>query len=51
MKLADTILLTLAAAFLLIGVYEIVTKGLSFAYWSLMLAVIFFFWFSYRKRR
>lgn len=51
MKLGNTILLALSAAFLIIGVYEVATKGLSFAYWSLMLAVIFFFWFSYRKRR
>lgn len=51
MKLPDTILLALAAAFLIIGIYEIATKGVSFAYWSLMLAIIFFFWFTYRKRR
>lgn len=51
MKLQDTILLALSAAFLIIGVYEIATQGLSFAYWSLMLGVIFFFWFTYRKRR
>jgi hypothetical protein len=50
MKLRDTILLALSAAFLIIGIYEIATQGLSFAYWSLMLAVIFFFWFTYRKR-
>jgi hypothetical protein len=51
MKLFDTILLALSAACLIIAIYEIATQGLSFAYGSLMLAVIFFFWFTYRKRR
>jgi len=51
MKLPDTILLCLSAAFLIIGFYEIYARGISFAYWSLMLSVIFFFWFTYRKRR
>lgn len=51
MKLVDTLLLALSAAFLFIGVYEVATQGISFAYWSLMLAVIFFFWFTYRKSR
>ena len=49
MKLADTLLLAASAAFLFISIYEIVTKGISFAYWSIMLSVIFFFWFTYRK--
>lgn len=51
MKLVDTILLASSAAFLVIGIYEAVTQGISFAYWSIMLSVIFFFWFTYRKRR
>ncbi|HZY82420.1 MAG TPA: hypothetical protein VFE50_23000 [Cyclobacteriaceae bacterium] len=51
MKLWDTILLSLTAAFLVIGIYEVVTQDLSFAYPFLMLAIIFFFWFTYRKRR
>ncbi len=51
MKLLDTILLCLAAAFLLISVYEIWARGISFAYWSIMLSVVFLFWFTYRKGR
>jgi hypothetical protein len=51
MKLLDTLLLSATAAFLAIGVYELYSQGLSFAYPSLMLAIIFFFWFTYRKRR
>lgn len=50
MKLGDTVLLALTAAFLIIGIYETITQGLSFAYPFLMLAIIFFFWFTYRKR-
>ena len=50
MKLVDTLILAASAAFLIIGVYEIATQGVSFAYPFMMLAVIFFFWFSYRKR-
>jgi hypothetical protein len=51
MKLWDTLLLSASVAFLVIGIYENTTQGLSFAYWSLMLSIIFFFWFMYRKRR
>lgn len=50
MKLWDTILLCLTAAFLLISAWEIYARGVSFAYWSIMLSIIFFFWFAYRKR-
>jgi hypothetical protein len=50
MKLWDTILLCLAAAFLLISAFEIWARGISFAYWSIMLSIVFFFWFTYRKR-
>lgn len=51
MKLFDTILLSLSAAFLLIGIYELYEFGLSHAYWSLMLSLVAFFAYAYRKRR
>jgi len=50
MKLWDTILLSLSAAFLLISCYEIYARGISFAYWGIMLSIIFFFWYGYRKK-
>jgi len=50
MKLWDTILLSLTAAFLIIGIDEFISQCMSFAYPFLMLAIIFFFWFTYRKR-
>ena len=50
MKLPDIILLSLSAAFLLIGSFETVKLGISNAYWSFMLSIIFFFWYGYRKR-
>jgi hypothetical protein len=51
MKLLDTILLSLAAVFLIIGIYEIVRWGVGHAYWSVMLSIILFFVYTYRKKR
>jgi hypothetical protein len=51
MKLFDTILLSFSAALLLIGIYELYEFGLGHAYWSLMLSLIAFFAYIYRKRR
>jgi hypothetical protein len=51
MKLTDIVLLSLSAGFLIIGIYEVMYQGLGHAYWALMLAVMLFFAFSYRKRK
>ncbi len=51
MKLLDAILLSLAAALLIIGIYEIMRWGVGHAYWSIMLSIILFFAYTYRKRK
>jgi hypothetical protein len=51
MKLADILLLSLAVVFTIIGIYEIMTLGIGRAYWSVMLAVILFFLYTYRKKK
>ncbi|MBX2946635.1 MAG: hypothetical protein KF725_12445 [Cyclobacteriaceae bacterium] len=51
MKLPDILLLSLSATFLIIGIHQIMTLGLGHAYWAIMLSVIFFFVFTYRKRK
>ncbi len=50
MKLFDIILLSLGVVFIIIGAYEVMTVGLGHAYTSLMMAMLMFFWFTYRKR-
>jgi hypothetical protein len=51
MNFLDVLLLSLAAVFIIIGMYEIMALGLGQAYWAIMLSVISFFIYSYRKRR
>ncbi len=51
MKLIDTILLSLAVVFLIIGIYEIMTLGIGHAYWSVMLSMILFFYYTMRKKK
>jgi hypothetical protein len=50
MKLFDIILLSLGVVFIIIGAYEVMAVGLGQAYTSLMLAMLMFFWFTYRKK-
>jgi hypothetical protein len=50
MKLIDTITLSLAVVFLLIGIDLVLTLGFGGAYWSLMLALTLFFLYAYRKK-
>ena len=50
MKLFDTILLSLGVVFIIIGAYEVMAAGLGQAYTSIMLAMLMFFWFTYRKK-
>lgn len=51
MSLIDVLLLSLAAVFIIIGVYEIMTLGAGQAYWAIMLAMGLFFIYTYRKRK
>jgi hypothetical protein len=51
MKLPDILILSLAVAFLIIGIHQIMTVGLGNGYWVMMLALIFFFLFNLRRRK
>lgn len=49
MKLLDIILLSLSAALVIIGTHLTITTGISLSYPVFMLAVVFLFWYRYRK--
>jgi hypothetical protein len=51
MKVPDVILLSLAIAFLIIGVHQTMTVGFGNGYWALMLTLVFFFIFNLRRRK
>jgi hypothetical protein len=51
MKLIDIVLLSLAAGFAIIGIYEAMKFGFGEAYWAVMLSLGLFFWYNYRKRK
>jgi len=51
MKLLDSILISLAVGFLIIGIYEVMRFGLGNAYWALMTSLVLFFVYSLRKRK
>ena len=51
MKLVDMLLLSLAVVFVIIGIYETMTRGIGHAYWSVMLSILFFFIYTYRKKK
>ncbi len=51
MKLPDIVLLSLAVVFIVIGAYEVMTVGIGHAYWSIMLALLFFFIYNIRKKK
>jgi hypothetical protein len=51
MKLLDIILLSLAAFFVIIGIYEVMTVGIGHAYWLIMMATILFFAYTLRKKK
>lgn len=50
MKLFDSLLLSAGVALVIMGIYEVMTAGLVYAYLFLMPAIIAFLWFVYRKR-
>lgn len=51
MKLPDVILISLAVAFIIIGIHQVVYVGFGQGYWAIMLALIFFFLYNLRKRK
>lgn len=51
MKLSDIILLSLAVAFLIIGIHQTMTVGFGQAYWALMLTMMLFFVIVLRKKK
>lgn len=51
MKLIDILILSLAVAFLIIGIHQTMVLGFDQAYWALMLTLVFFFAFTFRKRK
>jgi len=51
MKLIDTLILSLAVVFIIIGIYEVMTVGIGKAYWAVMLAIILFFVYTLRKKK
>ena len=51
MKLADVIIFSLAVAFLIMGIHQIMTVGFGTAYWMFMVVMILFFIYSYRKKK
>lgn len=50
-KLPDILILSLAIAFLIIGVDQIIKLGFESGYWAIMLALVFFFVLNLRKRK
>lgn len=51
MKLPEAILLSLAAALLIIGIHQVMTAGIGDAYWILMLSSAVFLAYTYRKKK
>ncbi|MBL7848491.1 MAG: hypothetical protein JNL40_13565 [Cyclobacteriaceae bacterium] len=50
MKLFDSLLLSVGVALVIMGIYEVMTAGLIYAYSFLMPAILVFLWLVYRKR-
>jgi hypothetical protein len=51
MKLVDVIILSLAVAFLIIGIHQIMIIGLGNGYWAIMLSLVLYFVFILRKKK
>ncbi len=51
MRLPDSILLSLSVVFFIIGVHQVMTLGLTYAYSMLMLSVLSLLWYRIRKKK
>jgi len=49
MKTSDIILLSLSAAFVIIGTHQTITLGITASYPIFMLSVALLFWYKYRQ--
>lgn len=51
MKLAEVIYLSLAVAFVIIGIHQVMTVGFGNAYWALMMSLVFYFLYNLKRRK
>jgi hypothetical protein len=51
MKLRDSLLISLCAGFLIIGIHQTMVLSFAHGYWALMLSLVFLFLLSYLRRR
>ena len=51
MKLIDTLILSAAAGFTIIAIHQTMVNGFGSAYWAVMIALLLFFAYNYRKRK
>lgn len=51
MKLLDILLLGLSAAFIIIGIDQLIVLGFSQAYWAFMVALVPFFIYGLRRSK
>ena len=51
MKLIDVIILSLAVVFVVIAIHQTMVAGFKESYWAVMLALLLFFAYNYRKRK
>ena len=51
MKLLDILLLGLSAAFIIIGIDQLIVLGFMHAYWAFMVALVPFFLYGLRRSR
>jgi len=51
MKLIDVLLFSLAVAFFIIGIHQIMTLGFGRGYWAIMVTAIFYFLYILRKKK
>lgn len=51
MKLSDLFILSLSIVFLIVGIDQFIVLGLAHAYWAMMLSLVLFFVFNFRRRK
>ena len=49
--LIDVLIISLAVAFIIIGIHQTMTIGFEQAYWLIMIALTLFFLYNYRRRK
>jgi len=51
MKLSTILILSLAVAFLIIGIHQVMVNGFAQSYWILMIPLILYFVLNLRKKK